>query len=118
MTPFLRNLLILAGVAVVIVLLNLEVAVLTASILLRIAFIIAIAVVAYFYWRDIGRREISTWPQRAAYVFYAAAALLLVDIGWWTLGRLQGRDLVVAIFVAAGCVYAAYRTWRDQQTLV
>jgi hypothetical protein len=118
MSSFVRNLLILAAVAVVIVLLNLQVAVLTAAVLLRIAFIIAIAVVAYFYWRDFGRREISTWPQRAAWVFYAAVALLVVDIGWMMLGRLAGRNLLVAILVMAACVYAGYRTWRDQKTLV
>jgi small-conductance mechanosensitive channel len=117
-TPFLRNLLIVGAVALAIVLLNLETAVITASLLLRIAFIIAIAVVAYFYWRDIGRREISTWPQRAAWVFYSAVALLVVDIGWWMLGGLAGRDLLVAILVAAACGYAGYRTWRDQKNLV
>jgi hypothetical protein len=118
MTPFFRNLLILAAVALVIVLLNLETAVITAGLLLRIAFIIAIAVVAYFYWRDFGRREISTWPQRAAWVFYGAAALLVVDIGWWMLAGLAGRNLLVALIVAAGCGYAGYRTWRDQKHLV
>jgi hypothetical protein len=117
MTPFIRNLLILAAVAVVIVLLNLQVALLTVSLLLRIAFIVAIAVVAYFYWRDFGRREISTWSQRAAWVFYVAAALLVVDLGWWMLGGLAGRDLLVAIVVAAACAYAGYRTWRDQNSL-
>jgi small-conductance mechanosensitive channel len=116
-TPFIRNLLILAAVAGAIVLLNLETAVVTAGLLLRIAFIIAIAVVAYFYWRDFGRREISTWPQRAAWVFYGAVALLIVDIGWWMLGGLAGRNLLVAILVAAACGYAGYRTWRDQKNL-
>jgi hypothetical protein len=118
MTPFIRNLLILAAVAAVIVLLNLETAVITASLLLRIAFIIAIAVVAYFYWRDFGRREISTWSQRAAWVFYSAVALLVVDIGWWMLGGLAGRNLLIALLVAAACGYAGYRTWRDQRNLV
>jgi small-conductance mechanosensitive channel len=117
MTPFVRNLLILAGVAGVIVLLDLQTALITAALLLRIAFIIAIAVVAYFYWRDFGRREISTWPQRAAWVFYGAAALLVIDIGWWMLGGLAGRDLLVAILVAAACGYAGFRTWRDQRNL-
>jgi uncharacterized membrane protein YebE (DUF533 family) len=118
MTPFLRNLLILAAVALAIVLLNLETAVVTAGLLLRIAFIIAIAVVAYFYWRDFGRREISTWPQRAAWVIYSAVALLVLDIGWWMLAGPAGRDLLVAIVVAAACAYAGYRTWRDQKNLV
>ena len=117
MTPFLRNLLILAAVALVVVLLNLEVAVITAGLLLRIAFIIAIAVVVYFYWRDFGRREISTWSQRATWVFYAAAALLIVDIGWWMLGGLAGRNLLVAILVAAACGYVGFRTWHDQKNL-
>ena len=117
MTPFVRNLLILAAIAVAVVLLNLETALLTVSVLLRIAFVIAIAVVAYFYWRDFGRREISTWPQRAAWVFYGAVALLVVDIGWWMLGGLAGRDLLVAALVAAACGYAGYRTWREQRNL-
>jgi hypothetical protein len=117
MTPFVRNLLILAGIAVVIVLLNLEVALITAGVLLRIAFVIAIAVVVYFYWRDFGRREISTWSQRAAWVFYAAAALLIVDVGWLMLTGPQGRDLLAAILVAAACVYVGVRTWRDQRSL-
>ncbi len=117
MTPFIRNLLILAAVALAIVLLNLETAVVTAGLLLRVAFIIAIAVVAYFYWRDFGRREISTWPQRATWVFYGAVALLVVDIGWWMLGGLAGRDRLVALLVAVACGYAGYRTWRDQKNL-
>jgi hypothetical protein len=118
MTPFIRNLLILAAIALAIVLLHLETAVVTASLLLRVAFIIALAVVAYFYWRDFGRREISTWPQRAAWVFYSAVALLVLDIGWWMLGGLAGRNLVVAILVAAACGYVGYRTWREQRNLV
>jgi hypothetical protein len=117
-SPFFRNLLILAGVAVLIVVLNFEVALITVSLLLRIAFFIVIGVVAYFYWRDFGRREISTWPQRAAWVFYAAVALLVVDIGWWMLAGLAGRNLLVAILVAAACGYVGYRTWRDQRNLV
>ena len=118
MTPFLRNLLILAGVAVAIVLLNLQTALLTVGLLLRIAFIIAIAVVAYFYWRDFGRSEISTWPQRPTWVFYGAVAVLVVDIGWWMLGGLAGRNLLAAFLVAAACGYAGLRTWRDQKHLV
>jgi hypothetical protein len=118
MTPFIRNLLIIAAVSALIVVLNLQVAVITAGLLLRIAFIIAIAVVAYFYWRDFGRREISTWPPRAAWVFYGAVALLVVDLGWWMLGGLAGRDLLAAILVAAACGYAGYRTWRYQKNLV
>jgi len=115
--PFVRGMAILAVVALVVVVLNLEVALITVGLLLRFAFFIAIAVVAYFYWRDFARREIETWPTRAAWVFYGAVALAVVDIGWWLFGQLSGRDALVFFVVAAICVYAAIRTWRDQRSL-
>ena len=116
MSPFLRNLAILAGVALVIVVLNLEVALATVGTLLRFAFVLAIAVVAYFFWRDFGRREIETWPSRATWVFYAAVGLLVADVGWWMLASPQGRDALVFIVVAAICVYVGVRTWRAQKS--
>jgi hypothetical protein len=116
MSPFVRNLLILAGVALVVVLLNLEVALATVGTLLRFAFVLAIAVVAYFFWRDFGRREIETWPSRAARLFYAAVALLVADVGWWMLAQPQGRDALVFIVVAAIGVYVGLRTWRAQKS--
>ena len=116
MSPFIRNLLILAAVALVVLVLNLEVALITVGVLLRVAFILAIAVAVYFFWRDFGRREMSTWPARAQWVVYGAAALLLVDLGWLFLGGLSGPDALAFILVAAACVFAAWRTWRDQRT--
>ena len=116
MTPFIRNLLILAGVALLVLVLNLEVALITVGVLLRIAFILAIAVAVYFFWRDFGRREMSTWPARAQWVVYGAAALLIVDLGWLFLGGLSGLDALAFILVAAACVFAAWRSWRDQRT--
>ena len=116
MTAFVRNLGILAIVAVLIVILNEETALNTAAILLRFAFVIVIGVVAYFFWRDFGRREISLWPERAARAFYAAVALFIVDIGWYMLSGLGGRDALAFFVVAAICVYVAIRTWRGQRS--
>jgi hypothetical protein len=116
--PFLRNLAILAIVALLIVLLNFEVALATVGVLIRLAFFIAIAVVAYFFWRDIGRREIDTWSTRSSRVFYAAIGLGVIDLGWWIFSHPSGRDALVFIVVAAVCVYVAVRTWRDQRSLV
>jgi hypothetical protein len=118
MSPFIRNLGILALLALVIVVLNQETALVTASLLLRVAFIIVIGVVAYFFWRDFGRREIETWPGRAQWVFYGAVGLFVADLGWYFLSHLSGRDALAFILVAAACVYAALRTWRDQRRLV
>jgi hypothetical protein len=115
MSPFWRNLAILAVVAVLIVVFNQETALSTAAILLRFAFIVVLGVVAYFFWRDIGRREISTWPDRAARVFYSAAAIFVVDVGWFMLAHLSGRDLLAFFVVAAICVYVGFRTWRSQR---
>ena len=117
-TPFARNLAILALVAVVIVVLNQETALATAGTLLRFAFVIAIGVVAYFAWRDFGRREISTWPTPKAGLFYGAAALLVVDVGWFMLSSLAGRDALAFFAVLAVCVYVGVRTWRDQRSLL
>jgi hypothetical protein len=116
-SPFARNLLILAAIAVVIVVLNLETALATAGVLLRIAFFIAIAVVAYFMWRDFGRREIGLWSTRAQWVFYGALGLFVVDLGWWLLDSLGGREALAFFVVAAVCVYAMVRTWREQRHL-
>ncbi len=117
MSNFVRNLLILGGVALAVVVLNLQVAVFTVGLLLRIAFLIAIAVVAYFYWRDFARREIETWPARAAWVLYGAVALLVVDVGWYSFASPHGRDALAFLLVAAACLYAGVRTWREQKKL-
>jgi hypothetical protein len=117
-SPFLRNLAILVAIALVIVLLNFEIALATVGVLIRLAFFIAIAVVAYFFWRDIGRREIDTWSARSGRVFYAAVGLGVVDIGWWMFGRPSGPDALIFFVVAAVCVYVAVRTWRDQRSLL
>jgi len=114
MSPFLRNLGILALISLVIVVLNLETSLATAAVLLRVAFFLAIAFVAYLFWRDFGRREIELWPRRAQWVFYAAVGLFVVDVGWFFLASLSGPDALVFFVVAAACVYAAVRTWRGQ----
>lgn len=114
--PFLRNLAILAVVALLVVILNQETALATASALLSIAFVIVLGVVAYFFWRDFARREIQTWPSRAAIAFYAAVGLLVADIGWFMLVGVSGRD-ALAFFVVAGIsVYVGVRTWREQKS--
>jgi len=118
MSPFLRNLAILAGLALAIVLLNQETALVTAATLLRFAFFIVIGVVAYFFWRDIGRREIETWPTRSSRVFYAAVGLFVLDVGWWVVIGITGRDVLAAIVVGAICAYVGVTTWRGQRSVL
>jgi hypothetical protein len=112
--PFARGMLVIAAVAAVIVALNYEKALTTAGLLVRVAFFLAIAFVVYMLWRDFGRREIALWPSRAQWVFYGAAALFVVDIGWYFVRGVSGPDALVFFLVAGACIYAGVRTWRDQ----
>src|SRR5262249_10503048 len=112
-SPFVRNLAILGLIAVVIMVLNLETSLITASILLQVAFFLALAFVAYMLWRDFGRREIELWPRRAQVVFYGAIGLFVLDLGWFFVGSIRGLDALAFFLVAAACIYAAVRTWRD-----
>ena len=114
---FWRGMAIIAAVAAVIVVFDQETSLITAGILLQVAFYIALVVAAYFLWRDFGRREIATWPQRQQIVFYSAVGLLAVDAGWLFYSHPSGRDLLAFFLVAAACVFAAVRTWLEQQRL-
>jgi hypothetical protein len=113
-SPFVRNFAILVVIALAITVLNQEASLVTASILLRVAFFIAIAFVAYMLWRDFGRREIALWPSRAQWVFYGAVALFVVDLAWFFLTSLRGPDALVFFVVLVACVVAAVRTWLSQ----
>jgi hypothetical protein len=115
-SPLVRNLLILAAVSAAIVALNQTTSLVTASLLLQVAFFLAITFAAYLFWRDFGRREISLWPERQQYVFYGACGLFLVDLGWFFFAHPSGRDALVFFLVAGACIFAAFQTWRRQTT--
>jgi hypothetical protein len=114
-SPFARGMLIIAAISALVVVLNLETALSTAALLVRVAFFLAIALVAYMFWRDFGRREIGIWDARQQSVFYGAVALFVVDLGWAFVAGISGLDALVFFVVAGVCVYAAVRTWREQR---
>jgi hypothetical protein len=113
-SPFVRGLAIIAVIALAVVVLNLQTSLSTAANLVRLGFYLALAFAAYLLWRDFGRREIQVWPRRQQAVFYGAVALLLVDVGWYFDTALGGPDLLAFLVVAAVCLYAAFKTWREQ----
>jgi hypothetical protein len=117
MTSFWRGMAIIAAIAAVIVVFDQETSLITAAILLQVAFYLVLVVFGYVLWRDFGRREISTWPNRQQYVFYGAIALLAVDFGWLFYAHPSGRDLLAFFLVAAACIFTGVRTWREQQKL-
>jgi hypothetical protein len=113
--PTVRGLLLVALVALVIVLLQLQASLVAIGMLLRIAFFIAIAVVLYLLWRDRLRLEIDTWGRRAQWVFYGALLLIVVDLGVFFWAGASGLGAVAFLLVLAICAYAMLRTWRDQR---
>jgi small-conductance mechanosensitive channel len=115
MNATLRGLLILAAIAGVVVVLQLEATLAALLILMRIAFLLAIAFFVFLMWRE--RREgISMWSRRAQVVFYGAAILAVADIGVYWYGGAAGLQILAFIGVLACCGFAIWRTWRDQHT--
>jgi small-conductance mechanosensitive channel len=115
--PTLRGLLILAAIAGLIVVFQLEQTLIALSVLARVAFILAIAFFVFLMWRE--RREgISMWSQRARWVFYGAAIVAVVDVGLYWYGGAVGYEVIAFVAVLALCGFAMWRTWRDQHTYV
>jgi uncharacterized membrane protein YhhN len=80
MNSFVRGLLIVAAIAVVVVILQLQATLTALFLIAQIAFFLAIAFFIYLVWRE-RRSDIDTWPTRAKVAFYAAAVLIVVDVG-------------------------------------
>ncbi len=117
MNSTLRGFLIIALIALVIVVLQLQATLAALLIIARVAFILAIAFFIYLLWRE-RRDEISEWPTRAKVVFYGAAALAVADLALnWYAGA-HGIEILAFVGVLVLSGYAMYRTWRDQHTYV
>ena len=115
MNPTLRGFILIALVVLAILALNLQGSLVAISMLLRIAFFLAIAFFVYLLWRE-RRDEISTWSDRAKWVFYGAALLVVVDLGaffWW---GASGVAALAFLLVLAICGLSMFRVWRDQHT--
>ncbi len=114
--PTLRGLLILAAIAGLIVVFQLEQTLVALNTIARIAFLLAIAYFIFLVWRE--RREgISMWSQRARVVFYGAAIVAVADVGVYWYGGAVGYQILAFIAVLALCGLAMFRTWRDQHTV-
>ena len=116
MNPMLRGFLVIALIALVIVILQLQATLTALFLIARIAFFIAIAVFLYFLWRD-RRSQIEMWSRRGRTVFYAAALLIVADVGAYTLFGAGGPDALAFLLVLLFCGFAMFRVWRDERTL-
>jgi 4-hydroxybenzoate polyprenyltransferase len=115
--PTLRGLLILAAIAGLVVVFQLEQTLNALLIIARVAFLLAIAYFIFLVWRE--RREgISMWSRRARTVFYGAAILAVADVGVYWYGGAVGYQVLAFVAVLALCGVAMWRTWREQHTYV
>jgi len=115
--PFLRGLLILAAIAALVVVFQLEQTLVALSILAKVAFLLAIAYFIFLTWRE-QREGIATWPARAQWVFYGAAVVAVADVGVYWYGGAVGYEVLAFVAILALCGIAMFRTWRDQHTYV
>jgi ABC-type nickel/cobalt efflux system permease component RcnA len=113
----LRGFAILLLITVVIVVLRLEATLAALYVIAKIAFLLAIAFFLFLLWRE-HRSDIDTWPGRAQWVFYGAAALIVADVAAIAFVNESGLDAVAFVLVLAAGGFAMWRTWRDQHTYV
>lgn len=117
MNPTVRGFLIIALIALVVVVLQLQATLTALLIILRIVFILAIAFFVYLLWRE-RRGEIAQWPLRARVVFYGAALLAVADLALNWYGGAHGLQVLAFVAVLVLCGFAMFRTWRDQHRYV
>jgi hypothetical protein len=117
MNPMLRGFLLIALVALVIVVLQLQLTLVALFLIARIAFLLAIAFFLFLMWRE-RRSDIESWDTRPRVVFYGAALLIVVDVGAYALRGASGLDALAFVLVLALAGLAMWRVWRDQHTYV
>ena len=115
MNPMVRGFLIIALVAIVVVVLQLQATLAALFILARIAFFLAIAFFVYLMWRE-RRSEIEAWSNRSRIVFYGAAALVVADLAASTVYGIVGLDGLAFFLVLGFSGFAMWRVWRDEHT--
>jgi hypothetical protein len=115
--PTLRGFAIIILIAIVITVLQLQVALISLLLLARIAFFLAIAFFLFLLWRE-RREDISMWGTRSRVVFYGAVVLAVANIGIAVLTPYPDGGLEVLVFVAVlvACGYSLWRIWRQEHT--
>ncbi|HYZ77956.1 MAG TPA: hypothetical protein VE596_11345 [Gaiellaceae bacterium] len=115
LNPMVRGFLVIALIALVVVVLQLEATLTALFLLARIAFFLAIAFFVYLMWRE-RRGDIETWSTRSRTVFYGAALLIVADIAASIVFGITGPDALAFFLVLGISAIAMWRVWRDEHT--
>jgi Mn2+/Fe2+ NRAMP family transporter len=109
----LRAFVIIAAIAAIVTVAQLEETLSVVGGLLSIAFFLAVAFFLFMLWRE-RRGDLETWSDHNRRVFYAAIILAVVDIGA-VIGLDEGGFGALAFFLVLGaCAYAIFRVWRAE----
>jgi purine-cytosine permease-like protein len=111
--PFARGMALIAIAAIVVIVLSLEPVLQTVGGLLSIAFFLAIAFFLFLVWRE-RRGDLEAWSEWNRRVFYAAIALMVLDIGMFIGLSPSGRDALAFFLVLGACIWALVRVWRAE----
>jgi len=79
---------------------------------LQLLFLVAIAWLAYRFWRE-NRSTIATMPQERQLMLYGAAGVLLLVLltsRFWVIDMLSG---LIFFAVVGACLYALWTVWQD-----
>jgi amino acid transporter len=117
MNPTLRGFLIIIAIVVVIMAFQLYTTLAVVSGLVRIAFFLAIAFFLFMLWRE-RRSDIEAWSDRSRRAFYAAALLVIVNLGIYfspyRIIHVRGLPGLAWLLVFPICIYAMVRIWQDE----
>ena len=113
--PTLRGFLIIGLIAVAVVALNQYTALAAISMLMRIAFFLAVAFFIFLMWRE-RRGEIESWSTRERFVFYGSALLVVAAIGLYFWHGFPGYEQLGFLGVVGGAGYAMFRVWRGRHS--
>jgi amino acid transporter len=110
--PLARGLGIVAVIALIVVLLQLEAVVDTVGGLLQIAFFLAVAFFLFLLWRE-RRGDLEAWSDWNRKLFYTAVVLAVIAVGLAIgYGLPESRDAFALVVVIGACAYVIVRVWR------
>jgi hypothetical protein len=111
-----RGFLIIAAIALIITVAQLEETLSVVGGLLSIAFFLAVAFFLFMLWRE-RRGDLEAWSELNRKLFYAAVILAVVDIGAAIGLRPGGLDALACILVLIACAAVVIRVWRVEHRL-
>ena len=115
LNPFLRGMLVVALIAGIVVVLQLQLTLTALFLIASIIFPLAIAYFVFLMWRE-RRGDFEVWPARSKFAFYGGAVLIVAALLVVLFRGASGFDAIACLLVIGLAGFAMFRAWRDQHT--